>query len=277
MKKIKMILMGLFALLTVPAFAQTADDIMQKVKDTLGGFGSGASMAAQANITVTDKNGNNKTPMVIRMYANDDADGNNRTTIEFLSPKDPAETRFLTKENSNGSTSQWIYESNLQKTRRIVASTSGGAFMGTDFSFDDLSVISSITENTSHSFANPASTTLGGNSCSVIESIPADQSKQYQKMLSYVGKSDNRIYQIDLYTKQGDSNPVKRLQFGSYQLISGRQTPLVLRITTLSTGSYTTIQIPKGGIAYDISIPDVMFNENYLDYTETEIRERLLN
>jgi hypothetical protein len=241
-------------------FAQDADAIMQAAKDKMGGFGSGGSMGSQDTIVVTDKNGRAKEPMLINQYSMDNDRGNAQTMIEFGSPAAQKGTRFLTIDNGNGGSDQWIYLPSLGKTRRIASSESGGSFMGTDFSYDDMSLTARDTDDDTKQMLSDK--TFNGIACYVIQATPKDSGYQYQKMLYYVGKSDSLIYKIELYKKAGDSSATKVLELSNYKNISGHMTPQLMKISTIAAGTSTTITMNQ--VQYDMNIPPGVFSTNYL-------------
>lgn len=59
--------------------------------------------------------------------------------IKFQSPKNVAGTGLLTIENMDVEDDQWLYLPALNRSRRISAANQSDSFMGTDFSYEDLS------------------------------------------------------------------------------------------------------------------------------------------
>jgi outer membrane lipoprotein-sorting protein len=245
--------------------AQDADAIMQKVKDTMGGFGSGGSMGSRDTIVVTDKNGNKGAAMTIDQFSKEDANGNARTVVQFLAPPAQAKTRFLTKDNGKGGSDQWIYLPSLNKVRRIASSESGGSFMGTDFSYDDMSITSRDTDDDTKT--KLADGTADGKACFVVQSVPKDSDYQYQKMLYFVGKDDSLVYKIELYKNSNDANATKIMELSGYQADKGKDgtvhmTPHSMKISTVAAGTNTVITMNR--VEYDMNIPEGVFDTDYL-------------
>src|SRR5688500_14151857 len=94
------------------------------------------SLRQKTTMTLVDaKGGTRGREMRIATTGEDGKDG--ATRIEFLAPKDVAGTILLTVWKKGEST-QHLWLPNLKRVRRVAGGQRGGAFMGSDFSFEDL-------------------------------------------------------------------------------------------------------------------------------------------
>jgi outer membrane lipoprotein-sorting protein len=178
----------------------------------------------------------------------------------FQSPATVKGTRFLTMDNDKGKSDQWIYLPALGKVRRIASSESGGSFMGTDFSYDDMSLMSRDVSEDAHTLLREE--TLNGASCYVIQSLPKDPADfQYAKTVSWVDKSSYRMYKVELYNKRGAVE--KLMETSAYKDVLGRDTPTQTKIATVADGTSTTIYTDI--IKYDDPIPEGVFTTTYLE------------
>jgi outer membrane lipoprotein-sorting protein len=240
------------------ANAQDAADIMDKARNRL----DEDSMGSQARMVITRKKGD-PSERVINMYTKDDAKGNSRTMIEFLSPSSVKGTRFLTMDKGDGDSDQWIYLPELNKVRRIAASESGGSFMGTDFSYDDISLTNRDSKDDNHKYVRDDTITVDGASknCYMIESTPKDSDYQYSKVISWVDKANYCIYKADMYDDKG--KVVKHLDCADFQTRQGNLTPIQTKISTLADGTSTTINLDR--VQYNMNIPEAVFTPRYLE------------
>ncbi|MDR3238868.1 MAG: outer membrane lipoprotein-sorting protein [Clostridiales bacterium] len=257
MKRIVLSMVLLFAC----AFLATAQDAASIMKAARKGNESG-SMGTRDRMVVMSKNGTTK-EMVIDQFSKDGPNGS-RIMIVFNSPAGQKGTRFLSMENGSGATDQWIFLPSLGKSRRIASSESGGSFMGTDFSYDDMSLLDREAGDDRHSIVREE--TLGGAVCYVIQSIPNAGDYQYSKTVSWVDKTSNRIYKTELYDKKGAL--VKLLEMSDYQDVQGRDTSKSVKISTIAAGTSTTIYMDR--IEYDMKIPDGVFSTAYLETGRTK-------
>jgi outer membrane lipoprotein-sorting protein len=236
------------------ASAQSAAAIMQAAKDRI----KSDTMSSRSRMVITAKNGGT-TERVIDQYSKDAANGYARTVIVFQSPATVKGTRFLTMDNASGKSDQWIFLPALGKVRRIASSESGGSFMGTDFSYDDMSLMDRDVGEDTHTILREE--TLNGMACYVIESVPKDSDFQYAKMITWVDKASYRSYKQELYNKRGAVE--KLMEMLGYRDVQGRDTPTQTKISTLAAGTSTTIYMDI--IKYDDPIPEAVFTTAYLE------------
>jgi outer membrane lipoprotein-sorting protein len=233
--------------------AQDAAEIIRSSRNRI----SSTTVSTRSRMVITAANGST-TERVLDQYSKDGANGS-RTVIEFQSPNSVAGTRFLTMENPNGPGDQWIYLPNLGKVRRVAASEGGGSFMGTDFSYDDIASTTRNTDLDTHTLVREE--TWEGKPCYVIESRPKDNSYQYSRMLQWVDKDSRISYRIELYDRR--NTQVKLVEMGDVRDVQGRLTPHSTKVTTLSSGSSTTIFVER--LRYDDNIPERVFTTAYLE------------
>jgi len=65
-------------------------------------------------------------------------DGGDKSLMEFLSPSDVKGTKFLSYEHADKDDDQWLYLPALKRVKRIASRNKSGAFMGSEFSYEDL-------------------------------------------------------------------------------------------------------------------------------------------
>jgi outer membrane lipoprotein-sorting protein len=179
--------------------------------------------------------------------------------VVFQSPASVAGTRFLTIENTGKADDRWIYLPELRKVRRIASSEGSGSFVGTDFSYDDVSSADRGAGLDNHRIIREDQ--LNGAECYVIESTPKDASYQYSKMVHYIDKSSFVNYKIELYDKRGTH--VKTMEILKLEDVQGRLTPMVTKISTLAAGTSTSINVQS--VKYDANIPEQVFTPAYLE------------
>jgi hypothetical protein len=216
------------------------------------------TVSTRSRMVITARDGSTS-ERVIDQYSKDDARGNARTVIVFQRPANVAGTRFLTIDNTSGDSDRWIFLPALGKVRRIAASESGGSFMGTDFSYDDISATDREVGLDNHTLLREE--TLNGIPCYVIQSVPKDTGYVYSKTISWIGKQNNLTYKSELYDRRGIQ--VKLMEMMDYREVQGQLTPMQMKISTLAAGSSTTIFMDI--IKYNDPIPETVFTQRYLE------------
>jgi hypothetical protein len=58
--------------------------------------------------------------------------------VQFISPADISGSNILIHEHRKGNDDIWIYLPSVKKVRRLLANSKKESFMGTDFSYTDI-------------------------------------------------------------------------------------------------------------------------------------------
>jgi hypothetical protein len=198
------------------------------------------------------------TERLIDQYSKDGPNGA-RSVIVFQQPASVAGTRFLTMENPNGADDQWIFLPSLGRVRRIAASEGSGSFMGTDFSYDDISAPGRSVDLDTHTLLREE--IFEGSACYVIQSIPKDSSYQYSKMVQWIIKDSQIAVKIELFDRR--NNLVKTAEMSGIKEVQGRTPTTVMKMTTHAAGTSTTIT--NEIIKYDDPVPEGVFTTSYLE------------
>jgi outer membrane lipoprotein-sorting protein len=247
---------SVFAILLLGATLLSAQDAASIVNSSRNRIQSD-TISSRSRMVITARNGNTS-ERVIDQYSKDGPNGG-RTVIVFQSPSNVAGTRFLTMDTASGGTDQWIFLPELGRVRRIAASESSGSFMGTDFSYDDISAVDREASLDNHRLLREE--TLNGRACYVIESIPKDSSFQYSKTISWIEKERYLSYKVELYNRRGEL--VKIMEMSDFRDVQGRLTPMQTKISTVGAGTFTTIYMEI--IRYNDAIPERVFTTAYLE------------
>lgn len=161
---LKTIISVAILLFPLSLYAITADEIAQQVDERDEGDKSISTM----EMTLIDKHGNER----IRAMKNYSMqiDDTTRSVIFFLSPADVRNTAFLTYDydDSAQDDDQWLYLPALKKTKRIASSDKSSSFMGSDFTYSDMT--SRDIDDYNYSIAKES--TVRDHKVWVMESIP---------------------------------------------------------------------------------------------------------
>ncbi|QFR50136.1 outer membrane lipoprotein-sorting protein [Sulfurimonas lithotrophica] len=122
------------SLLLSSAFAITGLEVAQKVHDREDGDNSTSNMT----MTLIDKSGQ-KRVRELKTFTKDKGDDELKLMF-FLSPADVENTAFLTYDydDSDKDDDQWLYLPELKKVKRIASSDKSSSFMGSDFTYSDM-------------------------------------------------------------------------------------------------------------------------------------------
>jgi outer membrane lipoprotein-sorting protein len=236
------------------AVSQDAESIVRASRNRI----ESNTTSTRYTMIIRAKDGS-ETKRVMDQYSRDDDKGNRRTVIVFQDPVSVKGTRFLTMENSGKEDDRWIFLPNLGRVRRIAASEGSGSFVGTDFSYDDISSANRKADLDKHKLLREEN--LNGRSCYVIESVPRDSSYQYSKMIQWIDRETGLNYRVELYDKR--SAHVKTLESMDFKDVQGRLTALLTRMSSLTAGTSTDLR--SDIVKYDDPIPETVFTTAYLE------------
>jgi hypothetical protein len=233
--------------------AQDAASIMKAARDR----NDADTTSTRSRMVITAKDGSTS-ERVIDQYSKDGPNGS-RMLIVFQRPASVAGARFLTMDNASGGEDRWIFLPSLGKIRRVAASEGGGNFMGTDFSYDDISSLDRKIDMDTHTLLREE--TLNEKPCYVIQSVPKDSGYQYSKTITWIDKVQSLIYKSEMYNRRNELTKV--MEMSGYKDVQGRLTPAQTKVSTLSAGTSTTIYMDI--IKYDDPIPEGVFTTAYLE------------
>ncbi len=124
----------LLFVMAATAEAMTAREIMEKVDAR----NDGDSLTANVEMVLIDRKDNRR---IRQMKVFNKDKGKDTWKLQFfISPADVRNTGFLTYDYYEGARDddQWLYLPDLHKTKRIATSDKSSAFMGSDFSYADI-------------------------------------------------------------------------------------------------------------------------------------------
>jgi len=142
-------------------------------------------------------------------------DGDKNLMI-FNSPPDIKGTITLTHTHKLSPDDQWIYLPALKRVKRISANNKSGAFMGSEFSYEDLG--SPEVEKYTYEYLRQEA--YKKRNCYVVARYPKDPSSGYSKQVVWMDQREYIPLKIDYYDR--GNHFLKTLKFGKYRRYLGR-------------------------------------------------------
>ena len=206
-----------FVFLATLSFTNTVDtkgrEIAQKSIEADQGF---ESESVELEMILTNRQGQvSKRYMTSQIFEMDD-DGD-KSMIEFNSPKDVKGTKTLTYTHKKGDDDQWLFLPSISRVKRISSSNKSGPFMGSEFSFEDLT--SFEIEKYTHEFIKED--VLNGDKVAIVAQVPTYKKSGYSKRLVYMNMDkDYRFEKIEYFDRKGEK--LKTLDYKGYQQYLGK-------------------------------------------------------
>ncbi|AEB12821.1 outer membrane lipoprotein-sorting protein [Marinithermus hydrothermalis] len=205
---------------------------------------------------LVDKRGKSLTRQ-IELWAKDDE----KMLIKFQAPADVKGTAFLALKRPDGSDEMKLYLPALKKVRRIAGSQRKGAFMGSDFTYDDISRLGSLDiEDYTHTLLREESSEEG--TIYVVESTPKPGvNSSYEKLIVWVPETTYVPVKIEFYKKGRlykvlTADRIQPFANGRYQI------PTRLVMENVQAKHKTVLTLSD--LEVDAEIPDTVFTERFM-------------
>ena len=204
-----------FMLTITSIFALTAEGIAQRVSDR----DEGDNIISNMKMILIDKH-NHKRIRDLKVYTKTRGTDTLKLMF-FLTPTDVKDTAFLTYdyEDSNADDDQWLYLPALQKVKRIASSDKSSSFMGSDFTYSDMT--SRNVED--YNYKIMKETKVQGHKVWQLLVTPKSektvQETGYTKSIMFVRQDNFVVIQALNYIKAG--NKLKYMMVKDLELIDG--------------------------------------------------------
>ena len=187
-----------------------------------------------------------------------------RSLMFFHAPAQVAGIGFLQWTDPRGEDHQWLWLPALKRVRQISGGARSESFVGTDFSYEDLSI---MVEALDWQDDKATSTSLGvetidGMACDVIEMRPtADADVQYASVRLWLGQGDQLVRKFEFRDAAGTL--LKTLLLSDIRTEQKIPSAHRLEMRNEQTGSHTTVMVSD--LAYDTGIADEEFTQRRLE------------
>ena len=184
-------------------------------------------------------------------------DGDKSLTI-FDSPKDIKGTAFLNYTHKMGDDDQWLYLPALKRVKRISSRNKSGSFMGSEFSYEDIS--SQEIEKYTYKWLRDEIFT--GMECFVVERYPVDMKNSgYSRQVSWIDKLEYRTWKVQYYDRKNEH--LKTLVMSNYQQYENKfWRALEMHMANHQTGKSTLLQFTD--FKFMVNLNDDDFSKNSL-------------
>jgi hypothetical protein len=188
-----------------------------------------------ADVKMTIKTRGRKTVRQMRQYVLETANSGNQTINVFSNPTDVEGVAILTHSKLNGNDQQWLFLPSVGRVKRISSSNRSGAFVGSDFAYEDLSSL----ELEKFSFKSTRNTKLGSKSVIEVVYTPKYAGTGYSQIKSYLDPSHYQPIENHYFNARGDHK--KTLKLSRYKSYGGAWRPHALVMTDHIKNSVTDI------------------------------------
>ena len=239
-----------------PASAETGFELMQQYQ----ALHEVETEYTHSNMTLINNKGQ-KRERSMQTYEKKYPNGENRSLLKFLAPKNILNVGLLTWQHNDVDDDQWLYLPASKRIKRISSSGKKNPFMGSDLSFEDMQGEDLQT----HSYKVIAEEEVDGQLCWKIEALPATKKEMrasaYGKRIIWLRKDITYPLKIEFYNRR--NLLIKHASYEDLKQVKGsvwRHNKSVMK--TLKKNTSTVLLVNKREIGLDI--PSNQFNQQTL-------------
>ena len=158
-----------------------------------------------------------------------------KSLVVFQSPKDVEGTALLSHAKILDPDDQWLFLPALKRVKRISSSNKSGAFVGSEFAFEDFT----ITELNKFTYNYVGEEELDGMTVDVIERFPRYEKSGYTKQKTWVDQDVFQPRKLEFYDRKGEL--LKTLTLSDYREYDGVWRAHVLSMVNAQNGKQTDL------------------------------------
>ena len=171
------------------------------------GFGN---FTARQSMLLRNKQGQESRRQV-RVKVLEVAGDGDKSLFVFDNPRDVKGTALLIHAHKKDADDQWLYLPALKRVKRISSSNQSGSFMGSEFSYEDMSP----QEVEKFTYRYLRDEPCGDLTCTVSERVPVDKkSSGYLRQMVWHDRDELRVWKVEYYDRK-DAH-LKTLTIGNY-------------------------------------------------------------
>ncbi len=251
------LLLFLFFVGTTPAWAQTADEIVNKAN--LASYYAGKSGQSDVVMTITDAQGRQRTREFRILRLNVKEGGEQKFYVYFRRPTDVARMVYMVWKNIGKDDDRWLYLPALDLVKRVAATDKRSSFAGSHFVYEDVSgrgVDADIHELIGEE---------GG--LFKIKNAPKEtKGVEFAYYFVWIDKTNFLPMKAEYYNASGKLlRTVEALEIKDVQ---GYPTAVKSQATDVERKGSTIIDFTN--VVYDVGIEDGIFTERYLRQPPTQ-------
>ncbi len=238
------------------AHALTPDEVMKKSQAAF--LYPGKDSKIRVMMRLIGKEGKERVREMTMLRKNfGESGGDQKYFIYFYQPSDVREMTFMVWKYPKKDDDRWLFIPALNMVRRIAASDRRSSFVGSDFTYEDVS--GRDIEDDTHSILKEEK--AGNRDCYVIKSVPKDEKgTDYAYKLSWIDKERWLPLKEEYQSKKGELQKV--FTADEVKEVSGLWTITRRTMKNMESGHRTEVTFEK--VEYNLGVEDDLFTERFL-------------
>lgn len=245
--------------ITIAGFAMPAvaksDPVQIMDQSNNAYFYAGDDGSASVTMKLINKSGQERLREFTMLRRDTTDGGEQKYYIYFHKPGDVKRTTFLVIKSVESDDSRWLYIPVINMVKRIAASDKHSSFVGSDFSYEDVS--GRATNSDTHELVREDK--VAAYDVYVIKSVPKEASA-FAYIMNYIDKTTYLPVKREYYNDKGE---VYKL-FEAVEIKEVESIPTITKrkMSDIKKEHYTTVEF--NSIDYNIGVEDEIFSERYL-------------
>jgi len=218
---------------------------------------SGHDMKARVLMQLINKAGKERTREMTMLRLNVGEAGEQKYFLYFHQPGDVRDMTFMVWKHPGRDDERWLFVPAIKLVRRIAANDKRSSFVGSDFSYEDVS--GREVEEDSHSLMKEE--TLDGRETFVIRSAPKDEKgSEFAYKHSWIDKESFVLWREEYYDKRDEI--YKIFTADEVKEVQTHWTAVRRTMKNVENGHRTEVTLLA--VDYDVGLEDSLFSERYL-------------
>lgn len=238
----------------------TAGVIMERSQTVF--YYAGTDMKTKVLMELITDSGKKRTRVLSMLRRNDSKSRNQKYFLYFHEPGDVRRTAFLVWKYPERDDDRWIFIPALNMVRRVAAKDSRSSFVGSDFTYEDISGRDLSADE--HTLLREEK--LDDSACYVIQSIPKS-AMEYTKKLSWIDETTYLPRKEEYYDAQNKLARLfvaERIDLVTAGTGAKQSYPTVTKRTMKDLKSGHRTEVTFLNVDYDMGLDDGIFTERSL-------------
>ena len=234
--------------------AQDATELMKA--SHLAFYYAGDDGKSEVIMRIVDKKGKERIKEFTMLRLDIEDGGDQKYYTYFKKPSDVSRLTFMVHKAAESNDKRWIYVPSVDLIKPISADDKNSSFVGSDFSYEDVSGRHWTEDN--HTLIGDS--TLDGTEVYVIQSVPKKAYKAFARKVSYINKANMLPVKEEYFNKK--DKLVKIMRAEKIEVVDGITTITSRSMEDVKKKRKTTVEFSR--INYNVGLTDDIFTERYL-------------
>lgn len=220
---------------------------------------------ARVQMILTDKKGRTREREFWMLRTDVEDMGDQRYYTYFTKPADVRRTGFLVHKHADGDDDRWLYIPSVDLVRRIAADDRRGQFVGSDFTYEDVS--GRLPALDQHVMLDPE--TQDGLEMLVVKSVPIDgKTAEYAWRKTYIDPDVLMPVREEYYDDKDEM--IREFRVERMEIIDGFPTAVERTMVDLKKNHRTTITFSE--VTYSAELKPNQYTERLLKNPPASVR-----